>query len=192
MNRQVGEGVARGATNILGVERIGVGLTDAAAGAEDDAGLERRQVDAQAAGGHRVDDFLGDDSLDAGAADVDERRLAGDRDGLSDLADLHVGVDGDDAVSADLDGVALEGVEPLQRERHRVSAGHELNDLELAGAVGDGGPGFLDESWARNFDGNARQHCAGGVFGDSSDSGLLGEGCGWHERQTQECASEQG
>ena len=110
-------------------------LADTAAGAEDDARLQRGEVDAEAAGRDRVDDLLGDDFLHAGAADVDERRLAGDGDGFGDLADLHVGVDGDDAGAADFHGVTLEGVEPLQREGDRVVAGHELDDLELARTV---------------------------------------------------------
>ena len=103
-------------------------------------GCKRGEVDAEPAGRHGVDDFLGNDSLYAGAANVHERRLAGDGDGFRDLADLHVGVDRDDGGAADLHRVTLEGVEPLQREGDGVGAGHELDDLVLARAVRDGRP----------------------------------------------------
>ena len=93
VNGEVGEAVARRAADVLRRERVGVGAADAAARAEDDAGLERGEVDAETAGRNGVDDFLRDDLLDRGALHVDERRFAGDGDRFGDRADLHVRVD---------------------------------------------------------------------------------------------------
>ena len=96
MNREVREAVTRGAAHILRGERVRIRHADAASGSEDDPGLQRSEVDPQASGRNRVDDFLRDDLLDRRALDVYERRLAGDGDCLSDRADFQVRVDAGD------------------------------------------------------------------------------------------------
>ena len=60
------------------------------------AGHEHEQRVVAAGGRDRVDDSLGQHRLTLRALHVDDRRLAGDRDGLRDRADAHVGVDGGD------------------------------------------------------------------------------------------------
>ena len=62
------------------------------------------------------------------ALHVDDRRLAGDRDRLGDVADPQVGVHRGDERAGQLDAFAPDGVEPRQRERHRVGARPQVDD----------------------------------------------------------------
>ena len=66
--------------------------------------------------------------LHARALDVDDRRLAGDRDRLFERADAQVGVDRGDEVAAQLDALAFDGAETGQRKRHRIGAGPKIDD----------------------------------------------------------------
>ncbi len=52
-----------------------------------------------------------------------------------DVADFHVGVDRDGADAGDLHAVTLDRGEARQREGHTVSAGTQIDDLILPGAV---------------------------------------------------------
>jgi hypothetical protein len=110
--------------------------------------------------------------LTLGAGHVHHRRLARHRDGLGERAHPQVRVDGGGEGAGQLDAVALDAAEPLQRERQRIHARAEIDDPILAGAVGDGGPDLLDQRGARGFDGDARQHGAGRVFHRAGDGGL--------------------
>ena len=81
-----------------------------------------------------LDDVAAQHGLALGVLDVDDRRFADDRDRFGDRADLQVGVDRGGEGAGQLDAVALDGVEPGQRERHRVRAGPQIDDAVLAGS----------------------------------------------------------
>ena len=66
----------------------------------------------------------------------------------------------------------LHGTEPGQRERHRVSAGTEIDDSILARVVGDDRADLFNQDRASGFDRHARQHRAGRVFDDTGNGGL--------------------
>src|SRR5207253_2197011 len=89
------------------------------------------------------------------ALNVDDRRLAGDRNGFRYTADFQLGVDRCGERAGQLDALALDGAEPRQHERDGVLAGSEIDDAVLAGAVSDGGADTLDERRARRFHGHA-------------------------------------
>ncbi len=184
VNRQIREGVARRAAHVLRRQGVRIGLAHSAAGAKDDAGLERRQVDAEPSGRDRVHDFFGDDFLDVRAPDIDERRLTGHGDGLRQLADAQFDVDRGDERTAELDAVALGGAEPRQRERRRVCAREELDDLIRPRRIGDGRSNFLDKGGAGGLDSNPGKHGSRCVSDDAGNR-RLGVCGGWHERQTQ-------
>ena len=113
-----------------------------------------------------------EDGLHARALHVDDRRLAGDGDGLFEVADAQVAVHRRDEVATELDAVTLDGREPGQRERHHVRAGTQIDDSILARVVADNGADLLDQDGASGFDRHARQHGAGRVFDDPGDGGL--------------------
>ena len=156
MDREVGERVARGAADILRPQRVGVGDADAAARAEDDARLQRREVDAEASRRNRVDDFLRDDLLHGRALNVDERRLAGDGDGFRDRADLHVALI--DATNEPVSSMPsrLKVLKPCSENVTVYVPGGKRDDLVETGAIGHGRPRLLDQRRAGDLDGDAR------------------------------------
>ena len=78
--------------------------------------------------------------------------------------DLQIGVDVGREPGVQLDALAPDGAETRQRERHRVGAGPQVDDLVPAVRVGDDGPDLFDERRARRFDGHAGQHGPGRIL----------------------------
>ncbi len=97
------------------------------------------------------------------ALHVDDRRLAGDRHGFSNPADLQVRVDLDDAGSRQHDVVALQRGEPREGERDGVGARLQALDTVLPGAIGHRCPGLFNQHRAGRFNGDAGQDGAGRV-----------------------------
>ena len=85
-------------------------------------------------------------------------------------ADPQIGVHRRREGRRQLDALALDRVEPGQREGHAVGAGHQADDLVLPPTVSDGGSHFLDQCGAGGFDAHAGQNGAGGVLDDSGDA----------------------
>jgi hypothetical protein len=94
------------------------------------------------------------------ALHVDDRRLAGDGDGLFESANPHLRVDRRGEVADDLNAFTPERVEPGQRENDSVGAGRQAHDPVLTTPVRHDRTNFLDQRRARCFDGHARQHGA--------------------------------
>ena len=107
---------------------------------------EDRQVDEAAPGRNGRDDVGGDRALLFRALDVDERRFAGDRDRLGDVANPEVGVHRGHERPGQLDAFPLDGIEPGQRKRHGVGAGTKVHDLVLPGRVGHNRPNAFDRA----------------------------------------------
>ena len=91
--------------------------------------------------------------LDVGrAGDVHHRRITGDRDGLFDGADLHLGVDGGGEVRGKDKAFIPDRLEAREREGHGISARPEVDHAVRARSVGRRDLRFLDERVARCLD----------------------------------------
>ena len=131
---------------------------------------ERRRVARQ---GNRVAHLARDHLLRlTGRVHVDDRRFAGDRDRLGELAQFHVGVDRGGESRGQDDAVAFEGGEALQREGDFISAWPQIDDAEDALAVGDNSARLLDEHRAAGIDLHARKDGTRAVLDDSGDAAL--------------------
>ena len=105
------EALARAAADVL-VDRRADHL--AAGHARD----QHAQVLERPAGRHAVDDVARHDDLLLGVLQVDDRRLARDGDRFRHAADLQVGVDRRGKPGVQLDALAPDDAESLERERH--------------------------------------------------------------------------
>jgi hypothetical protein len=189
VNRQVRERITCRAADILRRRQICVAAKRpvAARGPQNHSRLQRRQVDPESAGRNRVDDFLGHDLLHRRTLDVHERRLACHGDRLGNRTDLHIAVDGDGLRSGHFDAVPFVGAEAAQCKRDFVDAGQKADDLVLAGTVGDGCSGFLDQRRARDFHRDAGKHGSRVISRHPGNRSILGTRC---RRQNQQ--SDQG
>ena len=97
------------------------------------------------------------------ALHVDERGGAGHRDGLLDGADRHFGVDVRRDTTGQLNLFPHERAEPGQGKRDGVGSAEQLSNLVQALTVGDGGPDPSNQSGARRFHRDTRQHATGAV-----------------------------
>ena len=103
------------------------------------------------------------------------------------VADLHVGVDRRDERAGHLDAFALEGAESGQRERDCVGAWQQVDDLVLAGSVGDGRARLFNQRRAGRFHGHAGKHRARGVFDDTCHGRLRVYRCrGYYEQRQRD------
>ena len=109
-----------------------------------------------------------------GVLHVDQGRLARDRHALLDRAHLEIDVDRDRRVAGQLDAGAHDGRESGERERHRISAGAQIDDRVSPGAVGDDRTRLLDQHGARGFDGHTRQYRVARVSDDARKRALRG------------------
>jgi hypothetical protein len=78
-------------------------------------------------------------------------------------AHSQIRVDGRGERAAQLDAFAPHRAEAGQRERHRVGAGPQVDDLVLPGAIGDDRSRLLDQRGTGRVNGHARQHGAGRI-----------------------------
>src|SRR5262245_57105663 len=101
--------------------------------------------DRLAAGRNRVDDVARHDSLRNDVLHIHGRRLASDRYRFFERADTEINADVRRKRGSQLDALAADGIEALQRERHRIRAGYEIDDLVLTRGVGDARAHLLDE-----------------------------------------------
>ena len=85
---------------------------------------------------------------------VDNRCLALHHNRFGYTADAQLTVDRDCAGAADRDALAFDRLEPRERERDRVGARPQIDDLILAGSVGDGRTSPFDERRAGGLDGH--------------------------------------
>ena len=150
-----------------------------------DAGKQHPEVLHEPARRHRVDHAMIEHLLTRGALDVDDRRFAADGDRLRDRADTQIRVDGRGERAVQLNAVAPDRAEARQRERHRVGAGPQVDDLVLAGAVGDDRSRLLDQRGTGCFNGHARQHGAGRIA-DAARNGSLGSRNGRNDDDRRE------
>ena len=108
--------------------------------------------------------------------------LAGDRDGLFERADAHVGVDREDGRARQLHTIAFECRETREREGHRVGPGSQVGDGIPPVGIGGRCSDLLDQDRARRFDGDTRQHRTRAVLNQPRQRRLR-EGHGRSERQ---------
>ena len=116
--------------------------------------------------------------------DVDERRLAGDRDRLGELAELHGHVQRERLLQGHADVVPDQGLEAVQGERDPIDAGHQVEQAEDAVRVRDG-RGLSDELGARGLDRHSRQDAAVRVGDGPDDAGVGHLAVSRHEGQGQ-------
>ena len=103
---------------------------------------------------------------------VDHRRLARHRDGLLDRADRHHRVEGQGHVGPEDELVAHLGAEAGQGERDRVHARPQVDDVVVAGGVGEDDARAFDEDGAGRFDRHPGEHAAGVVRDRAPDRAL--------------------
>ncbi len=155
---------------------------------ERDAGDELTQPLNGAGGRHGVEHVARQHLLLDVALHVDERRLPRNRDRLFEGADLQVGVDGGHEVRRQVE-FALDDVEALQGEGHRVLARAQVDHPVRAVFIGDGASHLLDQRGARRFHRHAGHDRARFVLHDAANSALRVGGCrqdaGPHERKAQ-------
>ena len=157
----------------------------------DHIGHQRHQVVVSPRRRQRADHVVVHDRLQPHALDVDDRRLAGDGDGLFERPDRQVGVDRGDEGPGQLDAFALDAAEPGQRERHRIGAGAKVDDAVLAGAISDGAADFLDQHRAGDFDRDTREHGPRRIPDDAGDRGLSKRRGGNQDQQDDDARCSQ-
>ena len=106
---------------------------------------DRRQRRQPAGAGERLQRFLGELHLRAGASEIDGRRLSRHRDRLFERADGKIGVDRRGELGAQLEPFPLRCGESRQREGDGVGAGPQIDDPVAALVVGDRRPDSFDE-----------------------------------------------
>ncbi len=114
----------------------------------DAVGDQLDQVVVRPRGGNRADHLVVEHHLPAHVLHIDDGRLPGDGDGLGELADAHVGVDGCGEGPFKGDALPLDRAESRQGERDRVLSRPKIDDAVLTVAVGRGAPHLFNERWA--------------------------------------------
>ncbi len=140
------------------------------------AGNECGQHREATASGQGVERLALELRLIARAADVHERRLAGDGERFLDRADGHVGVHGGDELAAQLDAFAPDGGEAGQREGDGVRSRTQVDDAVQPLAVRHRRARTRDQRGAAGLDGHTGQHRARGVLDDARDAALRPRG----------------
>ena len=112
------------------------------------------------------DELVGHHALGVRGLDVDDRRLAGDRDCFLQRADAELAIDRRGEGAGQFEALPPERREPGQRERDCIDAWPQVRDPVLAGAVADDRAGLLDERWTGGFDSDAREQRAGRIAHD--------------------------
>src|SRR5262249_31145373 len=107
---------------------------------------------------------------------VDQRALAGYRDGLRDVADLQLRVYRRREAGGELDAFASDRVETLERKRDGVQPWTKVENLVLAFVVRRHGSDPFDERRTGGRDGHARQDGTGCVLHDAGNGARLGGG----------------
>ena len=95
-----------------------------------------------------------------GALGVDERALAGNRDGLFESADSQISVDGGGETTGQFDTFALHRAESDQREGDGIGARSQIDDAVTAIGVRDDRADFLDQGRTGCLDRYARHDTA--------------------------------
>ena len=108
---------------------------------------------------HALEDLLVHDGLLDVRLGVDRGRLAGDDHRLLDRADDERHVDGRHEAGTELNLAALNGVEPLQLELHRVGARRQVRDAVRALLVGHLRLGAANQAFTADGDRHARHDC---------------------------------
>ena len=152
---------------------------------------EQHDAAIPARGGYSAEYLAGDGGLPAHALHVNHRRLAGHRNRFLHGADAKVCADRRGHQTGQLDALALDSRKAGQRERHRIRARPQIDDLVAAVPVGDRGTNLLDEHVARRFDGDAGQHRTGGVTHEPGNGGLRPR-CRGHQREDHEGNADPG
>jgi len=106
----------------------------------------------------RPDGFTREHLLLLNPLHVDDRRFAGDRDGLLQPTDGQVAVDRRREARHQLNAIATERAEPGQRKGDRILTRPEIDNPEPPVAVGRCQPHFFDQRRARRFDRDAGEH----------------------------------
>jgi len=122
-----------------------------------DAGNDRGKRGEPAGAGQRLQRFLGELHLRAGAAKVHRRRFARDGDRLFERAHREVAVDRRGELGGQLEPFPLRRAEARQRERDGVGAGSQVDDAVPTLRIGHCRPDLFDERRAGRLDGHAGQ-----------------------------------
>ena len=184
----------RAGLRIAGVDAVEVeAIRDARAAAEGravvDAGRVVEQVGGEASERQVRKRLLADVVVGLGGADVDDRRLGGNLDGVGQAAHLEAEVDRGGLADRDRDRLDLARLEAGERRLDRVAAGLDRGEAVAAVAVADGGDGAAR---AGEGDGGARQRRAA-LVGDRAGHDAeqrLGHG-GHGKEQEGECGRDQ-
>ena len=125
------------------------------------------------------------DDLLLGVLEVDDRRLAGNGDRLRHAADLQLGVDRGGEPGGELDALAPDDAEALEREGHRIGARAQLDDLVSPLAVGLGDPDLFDQRRTAGLDRHARQDGSRRIANDPCNAagGCLRQALGGRPQQ---------
>jgi hypothetical protein len=157
---------SQAAADILNLRAADVGGSVAARIRSRDHPRQRHVITGARQG---IDDVGTEDALLCERARIDDRRFTGHRDRFFERADAHLGIEIRSRRPCQRDALALERVEPGQRERDHVHARAQIDQLIAAVAVRDDGPDFFNQHIAGGFDGDAREYGAGGVFHGAGD-----------------------
>ena len=110
--------------------------------------------------------------LRAGAARVDQRRLARHRNRFFERADRQLGVDRRGEFRAQFDAGAPEGVEAGQREGDGIRTWPQIDDPIRTLTVGHDDAHFFNQRGTGGLDRHARQHSPGGITRHSGKARL--------------------
>ena len=119
-----------------------------------------------------VEHVAADRRLASDALHVHDRRFRRHGDRLLERADPKLRVHRGGRHAGELDAFPPDGAESGELEGDDVGAGPQIDDPVLAGAVGRRDADLLDQHVARDFNGDAGQHRAGGVSHHAGDRGL--------------------
>ena len=160
--------------------RLGVGFH---------ANRERAQLGVGPAGRNRIDQLALQNGRVLRALDVDNGRVAADRDRLFERSKVQFHVDRRGEVGRQIDAVAHQRGEAGERERHFVEAGPQIDNRVSALLVGDRVADPLDQRGARGLDGHAGQNAAARILDDARD-GALCRDCGGDRRKPDRCGDD--
>ena len=133
---------------------------------------ERAHLRVGPAGRNRIHQIALYDGRVLRALDVDDGRVAADRDRFFECPDLQFGIDGRREVGRQVNAVAHQRRKAGKGERHFVEAGPQIDDRVSPLLVADGDADALDERGAGRLHGHAGQNAAARIRDDARDGTL--------------------
>src|SRR4029434_10007555 len=105
-----------------------------------------------------VEPFFYDHTLLYGVLGINDGTFTRHGDRFLERTNFHLDVDWRSEVAGQLDAVTANGSEPRQRERHRVHAWTQIDDLVRPLIVGDRGARLFDQHGTARFNRHAWQN----------------------------------